>query len=143
LDRTLRSHQFPRYPGRIPASEVSCSDRARAWRVQGLGQGAGFPRHRCDVGARVRGPRLSAPGLRRRSVALSRSAAPGTGGAARVREIVGQLRGEERMSDKFRVAITRDVLDSRGEPAFGRAALSILERAPDIEWEYLPKVMPE
>ena len=47
------------------------------------------------------------------------------------------------MSDKFRVAITRDVLDSRGEPAFGRAALSILERAPEIEWEYLPKVVRE
>src|SRR5947207_405354 len=47
------------------------------------------------------------------------------------------------MSDKFRVAITRDVLDSRGEPAFGRAARSILEGAPEIEWEYLPKVVRE
>jgi phosphoglycerate dehydrogenase-like enzyme len=47
------------------------------------------------------------------------------------------------MTDRFRVGITRDVLDSRGEPAFGRAALSVLERAPDIEWEYLPKVVRE
>jgi len=47
------------------------------------------------------------------------------------------------MTDKFRVAITRDVLDSRGEPAFGRAALSILERAPNLEWEYLPRVVPQ
>ena len=34
------------------------------------------------------------------------------------------------MSDTFRVALTRDILDSRGEPAFGRTALSILDRAP-------------
>jgi phosphoglycerate dehydrogenase-like enzyme len=47
------------------------------------------------------------------------------------------------MTDKFRVAITRDVLDSRGEPAFGRAALSILEQASNLEWEYLPRVVPE
>ena len=47
------------------------------------------------------------------------------------------------MTGKFRVAITRDVLDSRGEPAFGRAALSILERAPNLEWEYLPRVVPQ
>ena len=47
------------------------------------------------------------------------------------------------MTDKFRVAITRDVLDSRGDPAFGRAALSILERAPNLEWEYLPRVVPQ
>jgi D-3-phosphoglycerate dehydrogenase len=46
------------------------------------------------------------------------------------------------MSGKFRVGITRDVLDSRGEPAFGRAALEILDSADDVEWEYLPKVVP-
>lgn len=45
------------------------------------------------------------------------------------------------MSKKFRVGITRDILDSRGEPAFGRKALSILDEAPDIEWEYLPEVV--
>src|SRR5205809_1273308 len=47
------------------------------------------------------------------------------------------------MADRFRVGITRDILDSRGEPAFGRAALSILEGAPSIDWEYLPKVVRE
>ena len=47
------------------------------------------------------------------------------------------------MSDKFRVGVTRDVLDSRGEPAFGRKALSILERAPNLEWEYLPRIVRE
>ena len=47
------------------------------------------------------------------------------------------------MSDTFRVALTRDILDSRGEPAFGRAALSILERAPNLAWEYLPQVVRE
>ena len=47
------------------------------------------------------------------------------------------------MSDTLRVALTRDILDSRGEPAFGRAALSILERAPNLAWEYLPQVVRE
>jgi phosphoglycerate dehydrogenase-like enzyme len=47
------------------------------------------------------------------------------------------------MQKKFRVGITRDVLDSRGEPAFGKAALDILDRASSIEWEYLPEVVGE
>ncbi len=47
------------------------------------------------------------------------------------------------MADASRVALTRDILDSRGEPAFGRAALSILERAPNLFWEYLPRVVAE
>jgi len=38
---------------------------------------------------------------------------------------------EKAMADRFRVALTRDILDSRGEPAFGRGALEILERAGD------------
>ena len=46
------------------------------------------------------------------------------------------------MSAKFRVGLPRDILDSRGEPAFGRAALHILDSAPGLEWEYLPKVVP-
>ena len=45
------------------------------------------------------------------------------------------------MSAPFRVGITRDILDSRGEPAFGRAALEILDRAPGLTWEYLPQVV--
>lgn len=47
------------------------------------------------------------------------------------------------MADKFRVALTRDILDTRGEPAFGRAALEILERAGNIDWEYLPQLVRE
>jgi phosphoglycerate dehydrogenase-like enzyme len=47
------------------------------------------------------------------------------------------------MSGTFRVGLTRDVLDSRGEPAFGRAALAILDGAAGVEWEYLPMVVPE
>jgi len=47
------------------------------------------------------------------------------------------------MTAKFRVGITRDILDSRGEPAFGKAALAILDDAPGLEWEYLPAVVPE
>lgn len=41
--------------------------------------------------------------------------------------------------NRFKVGITRDILDSRGEPSFGRDALAILEREPAIEWEYLPE----
>ena len=44
---------------------------------------------------------------------------------------------------KLRVGLTRDILDSRGEPAFGAAALAILDQAPGIDWEYLPTVVPE
>ena len=47
------------------------------------------------------------------------------------------------MAAKFRVGITRDILDSRGEPAFGKAALAILDDAPRIAWEYLPTVVRE
>ena len=46
------------------------------------------------------------------------------------------------MSAKYRVGITRDILDSRGDPAFGDAALDILRDAPDIEWGYLPEIVP-
>ena len=42
------------------------------------------------------------------------------------------------MSERFRVGITRDVLDSHGEPSFGRKALAILDDAPRVDWEYLP-----
>ena len=46
------------------------------------------------------------------------------------------------MNTRWRVGITRDILDSRGEPAFGRAALAELDRASEIAWEYLPEVVP-
>ncbi len=39
----------------------------------------------------------------------------------------------------YRVGITRDILDSRGEPAFGPAALQILDGAPGIEWNTSPR----
>ncbi len=47
------------------------------------------------------------------------------------------------VADTFRVGITRDILDSRGEPAFGRSALQILDAAPALEWEYLPRRVTE
>ena len=43
----------------------------------------------------------------------------------------------------WRVGLTRDILDSRGEPAFGRAPLATLDAAPELTWEYLPAVVPE
>ncbi len=45
------------------------------------------------------------------------------------------------MSDKYRVGITRDILDSSGAPAFGETALDILRNARHIEWEYLPELV--
>jgi D-3-phosphoglycerate dehydrogenase len=47
------------------------------------------------------------------------------------------------MSQRWRIGITRDILDARGEPAFGRAALAALEQAHDVDWEYLPSIVPE
>ena len=47
------------------------------------------------------------------------------------------------MADPFRVGLTRDILDSRGEPAFGAAALAILDRAANVDWEYLPALTRE
>jgi len=47
------------------------------------------------------------------------------------------------MAAKYRVGITRDILDSRGDPAFGPKALEILDGAPGIEWEYLPEIVRE
>jgi D-3-phosphoglycerate dehydrogenase len=47
------------------------------------------------------------------------------------------------MTATFRVGLTRDILDSRGQPAFGAAALEILDRAVDVEWEYLPELARE
>ena len=47
------------------------------------------------------------------------------------------------MTEPFRVGITRDILDSHGEPAFGRAALAILDNAQNVEWEYLPEIVHE
>jgi hypothetical protein len=47
------------------------------------------------------------------------------------------------MSARFRVGLMRDILDKRGEPAFGRAALKVLGAADHLDWEYLPSVVPE
>ncbi|MDA0225861.1 MAG: NAD(P)-dependent oxidoreductase [Proteobacteria bacterium] len=43
----------------------------------------------------------------------------------------------------FRLGITRDVLDARGEPSFGAAALEVLKGNPALEWEYLPEAVAE
>src|SRR5436309_4629722 len=47
------------------------------------------------------------------------------------------------MNASFRVGLMRDILNARGEPAFGRAALRILDAAENIAWEYLPEVVSE
>ena len=38
----------------------------------------------------------------------------------------------------FKVGVTSDILDARGEPVFGREPLKALE-VPGLEWEWLPK----
>ena len=43
------------------------------------------------------------------------------------------------MAGPFRVGVTSDILDSRGEPAFGREPLAALDAARGLEWEWLPK----
>jgi len=43
----------------------------------------------------------------------------------------------------FKLGITRDVLDSQGEPSFGKAALKVLDANKDIAWEYLPERITE
>ena len=40
----------------------------------------------------------------------------------------------------FRVGVTSDILDSRGEPAFGREPLKALDAVP---WEWLPRGLRE
>src|SRR5437016_644721 len=52
-----------------------------------------------------------------------------------------QCKRRQGMTARWRVGITRDILDSRGEPSFGRAALATLERESTIAWEYLPEVV--
>jgi D-3-phosphoglycerate dehydrogenase len=44
---------------------------------------------------------------------------------------------------RYKVGITRDILNAKGEPAFGAKALETLDKASDIEWEYLPEIVPE
>jgi D-3-phosphoglycerate dehydrogenase len=39
--------------------------------------------------------------------------------------------------NEYLVGITRDLLDSRGQPTFGTAPLGLLDEAPGITWEYL------
>ena len=47
------------------------------------------------------------------------------------------------MTTKLKVGITRDILNAKGEPAFGARALETLKAVADLEWEYLPEVVPE
>lgn len=37
----------------------------------------------------------------------------------------------------FKLGVTRDAMDASGEPNFGRAAFSVLDRNPDLTWEWL------
>src|SRR5664279_3460843 len=91
------------------------------------------------MGARLRRQRISTDGLWHRSIIVAGRAAPRNGSRARR---LHPARSAS-VTAKFRVGFTRDIIDSRGEPAFGRAALGILDREEGIEWEYLPAVVSE
>ena len=43
------------------------------------------------------------------------------------------------MATVFRVGVSSDILNSQGEPAFGREPLQALDAAPGLEWDWLPK----
>ncbi len=43
------------------------------------------------------------------------------------------------MSVAFKVGVTSDILDAKGEPVFGREPLKALDAAAGLEWEWLPK----
>jgi D-3-phosphoglycerate dehydrogenase len=43
----------------------------------------------------------------------------------------------------FRVGVTSDILDAKGEPVFGREPLEALDAAKALEWEWLPKGLRE
>jgi len=47
------------------------------------------------------------------------------------------------VAQPFRVGITSDILDARGEPAFGRGPLEALDAAPGLQWEWLPRGLRE
>jgi D-3-phosphoglycerate dehydrogenase len=44
------------------------------------------------------------------------------------------------MEKHFRVGVTSDILDARGEPAFGRGPLQALDA---VQWEWLPRGLRE
>ena len=43
------------------------------------------------------------------------------------------------MAEAFKVGVSSDILDSRGEPAFGREPLRALDAVQGLDWEWLPK----
>ena len=45
--------------------------------------------------------------------------------------------------DKWRVGLSRDLLNRNGEPSFGRDVLGILDRCKAIEWEWIPESIRE
>lgn len=44
---------------------------------------------------------------------------------------------------RFRLGLSRDILDSKGEPSFGSGPLALLNDEPRIEWEFLPELVDE
>ena len=46
-------------------------------------------------------------------------------------------------AQRFRVGLTRDLLNRNGEPSFGREVLGLLDAAEGIEWEWIPETMTE
>jgi D-3-phosphoglycerate dehydrogenase len=47
------------------------------------------------------------------------------------------------VSARFKVGLSRDLLDGSGAPSFGRTALATLDANPAIDWEFVPEAMSE
>ena len=45
-------------------------------------------------------------------------------------------------TSRFRIGLTRDLMNRNGEPSFGREVLALLDRD-DVEWEWIPESPPE
>src|SRR4030067_474103 len=47
------------------------------------------------------------------------------------------------MKERFRIRITRDFLRPDGTSVYGDFGLDLLKNAANVEWDYLPEVVPE
>src|SRR5205823_5726846 len=136
MARPLRLDQLFGHSGRVSRTAFSRRSRSNHCCMRAESQSRGIHCHRRSVGTRIRGERFSAVRVRSGSTAAAKRIAPRPRHSSECEHAERQ-----NMTPRWRVGVTRDILDSRGEPAFGRAALEALEREPAIAWEYLPQVV--
>ena len=124
LARTLRPHQFSRHSRELFAPDVPRGGKAHRRRCQEARQGGGLYGGQRRARARISRPWLPHDCHRH-----------GPGAAASRHRPTDQ-----RMEKAFRVGVTSDIIDSRGEPAFGREPLKALDA---VQWEWLPRGLRE